>query len=351
LAGKIWETGRPIIVDDYHVWEGRASAYQVFPVAAVVGVPIQWGSEFLGVLDVWARAPQRFTQADAELLSMLAAQAAIAVQNARLYQAERAQYARLQESQTQLIQAEKMIAMSRLVTSVTHHIGNPLQAVEGCLGLIREELHNGARRDKLERYVGVAEKETERIAAIIHRIRGLSEPARQGMHVIQLPPVLLSALEALKEPLQHNNIRIEQDWPADLPPVQANPEYLRYAFVDLARYAIDAMEITGGTLRIRAALDALPDAPPVVRIEFSDTSAGIEPAALPHVFDPFMTARKDKTGLGLFISYGIIELHNGQLTVTSTVGQGTHFTVRLPAEPMNSEDQGRERPSEHFGDR
>jgi PAS domain S-box-containing protein len=89
LAGKVWETGEPLIVDDYQHWEGRVAAYKGYPFTSVVGVPVRWGGEFLGVLNVNADPTRILSPTDAELLSLFAAQAAIAIQNARLFEMER----------------------------------------------------------------------------------------------------------------------------------------------------------------------------------------------------------------------------------------------------------------------
>ncbi|MGD2206562.1 MAG: GAF domain-containing protein, partial [Anaerolineae bacterium] len=91
LSGKVWNTGDPLIVNDYRHWEGRSPIYDGYPWTAVVGVPVCWGDEFLGVLDVLKNAPDSFSTADAELLSLFANQAAIAIKNARLFRAEREQ--------------------------------------------------------------------------------------------------------------------------------------------------------------------------------------------------------------------------------------------------------------------
>jgi len=85
LSGKVWETGEPLIVDDYQHWQGRAAAYKNYPFAAVVGVPVRWGDDFLGVINVLAYRSHTFSPADAELLSLLATQAAIAIRNVRLF--------------------------------------------------------------------------------------------------------------------------------------------------------------------------------------------------------------------------------------------------------------------------
>ena len=91
LSGKVWETGEPLIVDDYQHWEGRAAAWEdhPIPITASVGVPVRWGEKFLGVLHVASDSARTFSPADAELLSLFATQAAVAIRNARLYEAER----------------------------------------------------------------------------------------------------------------------------------------------------------------------------------------------------------------------------------------------------------------------
>ena len=86
LCGQVWETGEPLIVNDYHHWEGRRPGWEGYPFQAAMGVPVRWGEEFLGVLQVGAPPPRTFSPADVELLSMFAAQAATAIRNARLYE-------------------------------------------------------------------------------------------------------------------------------------------------------------------------------------------------------------------------------------------------------------------------
>ena len=86
LSGRVWETGEPFIVDDYRQWEERPTVYKEYPFVATVGVPIRWGEEFLGVLNVLADTPRAFSPADARLLDLFATQAAIAIKNARLHQ-------------------------------------------------------------------------------------------------------------------------------------------------------------------------------------------------------------------------------------------------------------------------
>jgi PAS domain S-box-containing protein/putative nucleotidyltransferase with HDIG domain len=89
VSGRVWATGEPLIVDDYQHWEGRAASWEGYSITVVVGAPVRWGGEFLGSLIVYADPPRTFSPADAELLSLFATQAAIAIRNARLYEETR----------------------------------------------------------------------------------------------------------------------------------------------------------------------------------------------------------------------------------------------------------------------
>ena len=118
LSGRIWDSGEPLIVDDYRRWEGRAAVYDDYPFKAVVGVPVRWGEEFLGVLNVLAETPGAFSPADAEMLSLFATQAAIAIRNARSFEAER----QLRELAEALEQAAAVLTATLDFEQVLDHI-------------------------------------------------------------------------------------------------------------------------------------------------------------------------------------------------------------------------------------
>ncbi len=116
LAGRIWETGQPLIVDDYSTWPGRAASYDRFDFASVLGVPICWGSNFLGVLNVVALTSRGFGESDARLLISLATQAAIAINNARLFEAEREARRETEASAAKLRGRERHLALLNAIT-------------------------------------------------------------------------------------------------------------------------------------------------------------------------------------------------------------------------------------------
>ena len=277
----------------------------------------------------------------------------IAAENIQLYEQQREQYQRLQELQAQLIQVEKMAALGRLVASVTHEINNPLQAIQGFLNLLKEEMEGQRRQEDMRESLTVVESEIDRIVAIMGHLRDFYHPARQATDVvngfyqsveqelpgIDLHAVLESVLQLTHQKIEQARVNVERAWAENLPPIQANPDHLKQVFLNLILNALDAMPNKGETLRLITALDQAQlngDQPqPVVRIEFSDTGTGIPPETLAHLFEPLFTTKEHGSGFGLFTSYKIIEAHHGQISVTSQVGQGTTFTILLPIEQPN----------------
>jgi len=312
-------------------------------------MPIKIRDRVIGVIEAGYDKQTKGHIGDEEVLVLAAFvdQVAAALENARLYRVEREQLRRLQESQAQLVQAEKMAALGRLIGSISHEINNPLQAIHGSLTLIEEVVEGGLRPEKLKHYVGIAEQSAERITNIVRRVREFYRPASQAMRPTDVRTVLEAVLELADNQLKRGNVAVEQERVGDLPLVQANADELQQVLLNLVLNAVDAMAAPaaggahGGTLRVHMGQDRMQtrdgSAQPAVRIEVSDTGDGIPPELLPHIFEPFTTTHPDKMALGLSISYAIIESRGGQMTVTSQVGVGTTFTILLPVKMTNAE--------------
>ncbi|MCP4415492.1 MAG: GAF domain-containing protein, partial [Chloroflexi bacterium] len=299
-----------------------------------LGVPLQAGGEVIGLYALNKAEPDFFTPEHQQLAESLAAQAAVAVQNALLYKMEREQFYRLQQSQAQLIQAEKMGALGRLVATIAHEVNNPIQAMTGCLTLVTEELDREQDREKVDLYLGIIKSELGRVATIVRNLREFYRSGQERLQPTDLHSVLESVLKLTSKQLQQSSVLVERMWVEVLPTVQANPNHLKQVFLNLILNAIDAM-LEGGTLRIVTVLDKMQlrnslQVVTAVRIEVSDTGIGMPPEIVAHLFEPFFTTKDHGSGLGLSISYSIIEAHNGEFMVSSQVGSGTTFTILLP---------------------
>ncbi len=340
IAGWVMRERQPALVADVQNdlrFYNRIDAATGITTRSLLAVPLVFQDKTLGVVEAVNKVPvsghSTFDEHNLATLQALASSAAIAIENARLYQAEREAFRRLQDSQAQLVQSEKMAALGRLVASIAHEINNPLQAMQNSIELAEEELESGLRREKLARYLGMALSEIQRLATIVRRLRDFYRPVRQEMQPTDVHAILRDVLELIGKQLQHSQITVEQEV-YNLPLIQANPDHLKQVFLNLVLNALDAMSMQGGVLSVRTAPDHIPGSDnrplPAVRIEFTDTGDGIPAEILPHIFEPFVTTKKTGTGLGLSITYGLIEAHNGRITVASQVGEGTTFTVLLP---------------------
>lgn len=119
LTGKVWDTGKPLIIDDYQKWPDKALAWANLSALTVIGVPIRWGDEALGVLNILAdNTKRRFTSEDADLLAQFATQAAIAIQNAHLYQAERTRYHEAEAMRQAALALTSTIAMDQVLERI-----------------------------------------------------------------------------------------------------------------------------------------------------------------------------------------------------------------------------------------
>ena len=159
MAGRVWETGQPLVVDDYQAWEHRATAYDGLPNSAALGVPIRWGVEFLGTLSVWNAPPRPFSPADVELLSMFATHAAIAIRNSQQYEASRELHRQTRRD------AE---AKAVLLREVNHRVQNNLSTI-----LYLLELHRGHdHRDSQATHCAMIDDLSQRIKAMsmAHRL-------------------------------------------------------------------------------------------------------------------------------------------------------------------------------------
>lgn len=335
LAGWVAARRETAVVDDV-TKNGRWKRVGALDdeVRSAMCVPLVSGDELVGVLTMASTRPGFFDRDTCRLVESAAGTVAVAIANARLFQREREQFHRLQQSQAQLVHAEKMSALGQLAASIAHEINNPLQAVQGNLELVMEELEGDARSARLKRYLDVAGSEVERVAGIVRRMREFYRAAREERQPTDVHAALDSMLALAGKRLQHSRIVVEREWADGLPLIWANPDHLKQVFLNLVLNAIDAMAARGGTLRVRTALDQIVDsegtARPAVRLEFSDTGEGMSPDVMAHLFEPFFTTKAAGTGLGLSISSGIIEAHKGQISATSQVGVGTTFVIRLP---------------------
>ncbi len=241
---------------------------------------------------------------------------------------------KLQKTQVQLLQAEKMASLGKLAAGVAHQLNNPLGGITLYAQLMMEEypLEEEARED-LKRIVDDA----ERCRNTVRELLEFARQTRQEICLNDLNRALSQTLFLLENQALFHNIEIIKNLDPDLPKVPSDIQQLNHVFMNIILNAAEAMEGTG-----RLRVETLPsDNGCGILIRISDTGPGIPEDALPHIFEPFFTTKEQGkgTGLGLSLAYGIIENHNGRIWVESDIGEGTVFTIELPMGQPSEQEQ------------
>lgn len=326
IAGWVMRERESVLVDDAQSdprFFGAVDATTGLTTRSVVAVPLRFKGAVWGVVEAINGARGKFSKRDCEMLEALARSAAIAIENARLFQAERELHRLVEQSRVQLAQTEKLAAMGRLAASLAHEINNPLQAIYNCLHML---LHFDLEADDQREYLQTSIEEVERLSGVVTRTLDFARRPPQEMKLANLNEIVVKVLTLANKYFQHCHIELQRELSPQLPPIQATTDELAQVFLNLVLNAVDAMP-EGGTLRVtsRLAEDGR------LAVAFSDTGRGIPPEYLPRVFEPFFSTKDNGTGLGLAISYGIVQRHRGEIQVRSQIGEGTTFTVWLPA--------------------
>jgi two-component system NtrC family sensor kinase len=229
----------------------------------------------------------------------------------------------LADAQRQLTQADKLASVGRLAAGLAHEINNPLTGVLTYASFLEKRAgDNPEVRADLE----VIVRETKRCREIV---RGLLDFARQSppeRRPTDLNEVVRHGVAIVMNQLALGRVSLQLDLAADLAPVPVDGNQIQQVIVNLMLNAADAIGERGGTIQVttRAVGDA-------TELTVEDSGAGIPEEAMDHLFEPFFTTKGSRgNGLGLAVTWRIVESHGGTIQVESKVGKGTRFAVRLP---------------------
>ncbi len=234
----------------------------------------------------------------------------------------------LQEAREESIRTEKLASMGLLAAGMAHEVGTPLTAILGYAGILSRELRDDPERGA---YLQRIEENARRIDHIIRHLLDYARPRSGACGRVNAGEIIRSARELLDDQGLFKKIRVSVRIPDDLPELFLDGHQLQQVLINLMINACDAMT-AGGELQLSAAQDETDPAHPSLEIQVGDTGEGIPPGNMNKLFDPFFTTKEPGkgTGLGLAICARIIDSFNGNITVKSSVGKGSIFTLRLP---------------------
>lgn len=312
IAGWIFERREPLMVEDV-LHDPRffreVDLLTRFQTHSILGVPLTTKDKTLGVIEAVNKRSGVFDEQDLRLLVTLAAQAAIAIENTRLF------------------------TQSDVIAEMVHELRNPLTALTAAAHLLlRPELPE-AQRQRLGKAV---HEEVQRLNGMASDFLDLarleSGRGRLTREPVDLPGLVAETLEVMRLQAEQEQIEVLSEIDRHLPPISGDRNRLKQLLINLLTNAIKYNH-SGGTITIRLGRDQ-----GEILLSVSDSGRGISPESLPHIFERFyrvpeQEGRVSGTGLGLAIARRIAESHGGRIEVESEIGRGTTFTVHLPVQP------------------
>lgn len=289
---------------------------------AGITVPLLGGERVIGLLNLWdERVAEAYASDEIALVLEVAERVGTVIENSKLYE-------RMKER-------DRLAALGEMAAGLAHEIRNPLGAIKGAAQVLDPK---GLDEESRE-FLGVIIEEVNRLNGVVSQFLDYARPLKQSFVPTDVNDVLTRTAKLVETGLGENPlVKLELALDPQLPKAQGDAEQLKQVFINLAQNAIQAMP-TGGKLRIETRgpedapwrLPGVARAPDMLEVRFTDTGKGIPAEELRHIFVPFFTTKEKGTGLGLAVSQRIVKSHGGVVSVTSHVGNGTEFLLRLPA--------------------
>src|SRR5579862_9760357 len=230
------------------------------------------------------------------------------------------------ELEAQLFQADKLSSIGLLAAGVAHEVNTPLAVISSYAQMLSKQLQGDAQKGALLEKIT---RQTFRASEIVNNLLNFSRTSGTEFREVDVNKIISETLALLEHQFKTSKVKVQDELSDHLPPISGNPGRLQQVFLNLFLNAKDAMA-NGGTLRISTSNGDM------VSVLVADTGSGIAQEHIHRIYDPFFTTKALRegqprgTGLGLSVSYGIIQEHSGKIRVESRPGEGTTFYLEFP---------------------
>ena len=329
IAGWVIQSGKPMIAEDVHKeprFSDRFDRETGFTTRSLMCVPLTVRGKTIGAIQVINKKNgSPFTKEDSELLTALAQQIAVALDNAKLYQRLEKNFQltaeELRVAQQKLIRSERSAAIANLVQGVAHEVRNPIMSIGGFAARMKADLE---MNNKFQKYLDIILNETSRLEKLVQDVKEIAEMQTAYLQPANMNNLLSKVIEDFSPIISRQSIHLETDIEEGLPTITLDKAQISRALKNIIENSIEALS-THGTLRLTArVVDSN------IRIVVEDSGIGINEDELGSILDPFVTSKTTGAGLGLTMVYQILMNHQGEIDIKSRGGKGTVVTLDLP---------------------
>jgi len=337
LSGWVIRHGRPLAVTDMRADPRLMFREMVerFGYRSFLGAPLRRGADCLGTLEVVTKEVRRFEPEEQALMVAFADQAAVAIDNARLFAEARSNLAQMAEANRRLEEAGRL--RQQYLRNVSHEFRTPLTVIKGYLEFLREA--ERVSPDTQKQILGVMSESCERVIEMVDTLIDVSRLEQESaarslqMQTLDLRQLSEASVEPLRVVAERKGIDLGLDFPKEDLLVQGDRRLLNQVVRKLVDNALKYSS-SGGRIVVRGLVQGGD-----LALEVEDSGIGISPEHQARIFEKFyvvdggMTRRTGGAGMGLYLVREIVRLHNGSVEVRSRPGQGSVFAVRLPRKP------------------
>ena len=284
----------------------------------MLDLPLTLGSNVVGIIRILFTEKRKFSEEELDFLVSIAEQCATAINKERVIEAQRSQYDHL------ALQTEKLSALGRMAASIAHEINNPLAGILlHSTNLAKKVPEKGPLKEGLE----VIINETIRCKTIIQELLEFSQDKEPKKTLININDIIAKALSILENEFRLQHIIVEKDLSSDMQDMLLDVSLMEQVFVNIILNAVEAIKDKGViTISSKMVPNQL-----YGKIEIADNGCGIPLENLGKIFEPFFSTKTKGTGLGLAVSYGIVQNHQGTIQVLRQPGGGTRFIIEIPS--------------------
>jgi nitrogen-specific signal transduction histidine kinase len=318
IITDIYSKKRVIIIDDIendprvqYPKEALNEGIRLF-----LDLPLTFHDGLVGVLRVYFEKPREFSDEEIDFAVSMAQQCSCSIEKARLIETQQSRYDQL------ALHTEKLTALGRMAAGIAHEINNPLAGIL----LFSSNLVKKAAKGPMKEGLEIIMRETQRCKIIIQELLEFARDRKPRKRHANINQVIEKSLNILENELRLRHIQLEKKLSTHMKDTLLDENQLEQVFVNLLLNAIQAVD-EKGVITVQSHMDPRQE---FLMVEITDTGCGIAKDNLDKIFEPFFSTKKEGSGLGLAVSYGIIQSHQGQVEVESNEGQMSRFRITLP---------------------